>query len=119
MVGRVTIILLVAIAMYLSPLFLLFVGAMRTRRTRIFLFSALAAGCMAGVLLAWSLLPASWPLSFGETLEASINAAKYGHPVEHYAEGAVILMWCASAAGAFVCGGAATLACRASRFRRC
>jgi hypothetical protein len=43
--------------------------------------SVFLLGYMAGGIVAWSLVPAEWPLSFAETLAASIDSSTYGHPL--------------------------------------
>jgi hypothetical protein len=58
---------------------------------RRYIFGTLG-GCLTGVLFVWALLPRDWTLPFWTTLAASVNAAKYGHPVEHYAQGVVVAM---------------------------
>jgi len=44
----------------------------------------------------WKLGTADWSLSFLTTLDASVNAAKYGHPVEHRAEVRIVWLLLAS-----------------------
>ena len=64
-------------------------------------------GYVAGVLFVWTIVPRDWTLPFWTTLAASVNAAKYGHPVEHYAEGIVVaMMFCGVVGAAF--GGTVT-----------
>lgn len=48
------------------------------------------------------MLPAEWSLPFWTTLKATVDAEMYGHAVEHYAQGVVLMMTAAA-----VCGGAA------------
>lgn len=47
--------------------------------------SSIGGFLLAGVL-SWFVLARGWTLSFATTLHASVDAATYGHPVEHYAE---------------------------------
>lgn len=44
-----------------------------------------------GGILSWNLISFHWDMSFWTTLKASVQSEKYGHPVEHKAEG--ILIW--------------------------
>jgi hypothetical protein len=52
-------------------------------------------------VLLWSLGTADWKLSFLTTLEASVNAEEYGHPIESRAERIVVwlLIYSTMAAG--------------------
>ncbi len=54
--------------------------------------------------LIWSLGAADWNLSFLMTLEASVNAEKYGHPVESRAERIVVWLLIYSTFTAVVAG---------------
>ena len=54
--------------------------------------------------LIWRLFTTDWSLSFLATLEASANAAKYGHPVEHRAENMVVAVLLLSTATAVAAG---------------
>jgi len=47
---------------------------------------AMLCGCIGGGLFIWSVVPRTWSLPLWATFAASVNAEKYGHPVEHYAE---------------------------------
>jgi hypothetical protein len=62
------------------------------------------AGCLAGVLFVWAVVPREWTLSFWTTIAAAGNAAKYSHPVEHYAEGIVVAMMFCAVVGAVLGG---------------
>jgi len=42
----------------------------------------------------WRLISGHWSMSFLSTLEASVNAEKYGHPVEHAAESILVMLGC-------------------------
>jgi len=59
--------------------------------------------------LIWTLASADWHLSFLATLEASVNAEKYGHAVEHRAETMVVWLLIFSTFMALVAGGAAAV----------
>ena len=67
-------------------------------------------GYVTGVLFVWSLVPHDWTLPFWTTLAATVNADKYGHPIEHAAEAIVIWMLFAGVAGAVIGGFAAQVA---------
>jgi hypothetical protein len=69
-------------------------------------------GYVAGALFLWTLVPGDWALPFWTTLAATVNAEKYGHAVEHAAEGIVIWMLFAAVAGAVIGGFAAHFAGR-------
>lgn len=64
--------------------------------------AAIFAGYIAGGFLAWLWTRRGWRMSFWDTLTASVNAEKYGHPTEHYAESVLVLMLFACAAGALL-----------------
>ena len=69
-------------------------------------------GYAGGAALIWNLRPSDWKLPLSETFAASVDAVKYGHPVEHYAEAILVWMMFASVAGAVVAGGVTTLLSR-------
>ncbi|MBZ5618764.1 MAG: hypothetical protein LAQ69_08585 [Acidobacteriia bacterium] len=75
-------------------------------------------GYVAGLLFVWILVPRNWTLPFWTTLAATVNAAKYGHPVEHAAEGIVIWMMLGAVVGSFVGGSVAHLVGEFLRRRR-
>lgn len=75
-------------------------------------------GYIAGVLFVWSLIPREWTLPFWTTLAATVDAEKYGHPVEHYAEGIVIGMLFGGVVGSVIGGFSAHLAGRVLGQRR-
>jgi hypothetical protein len=52
----------------------------------------------------WRLGTANWSLSFIETLAASVNSEKYGHPLEHRAETMVVWLLMFSTSTALVAG---------------
>lgn len=53
--------------------------------------SVMVIAFFIGGVLSWNLIPFHWDMSFWTTLKASVQSEKYGHPVEHKAEG--ILIW--------------------------
>jgi hypothetical protein len=65
---------------------------------------AILLGYIGGGTVAWSLVPPEWQMSFRETLAASVNAEKYGHPIEHYAQDIVVMTLFACAVGALIGG---------------
>lgn len=79
--------------------------------------AGILCGFIAGALFVWSLVPSDWKLPLSTTLGATVNAEKYGHPVEHAAEGIVIWMLFAAVAGAVVGGFAAHIARNSLRNR--
>jgi amino acid transporter len=76
----------------------------RTQKRRFGLLfgSAILVGYILGGTLVWSFVPSEWPLSFGETLAASVDEKTYGHPIEHYAESILVVMLFACLAGALI-----------------
>jgi len=66
--------------------------------------AAMLCGFIAGAGFIWMLMPHDWPLPLWTTLAASVNAEKYGHPVEHSAEGIVVWMMFGAVVGAVVGG---------------
>src|ERR1041385_5910820 len=71
----------------------------------------LPVGALCGYLarpsFVWSLVPRDWTLAFWTTLAATVNTERYGHTVEHAAEGIVIWMLFAGVTGALIGGFAA------------
>ena len=63
-----------------------------------------------GGILSWNLIPFHWDMSFWTTLTASVQSEKYGHLVEHKAEGILIWVLFFSVAGAVLTGVAAVAA---------
>jgi len=86
------------------PCYLL-MAAIQRRRTSFLVAVAMLCGYLGGGILVWNLIPSNWPLSLSKTFAASVNAAKYGHPTEHYAEGIVVGMAFAAVMGAIAVGG--------------
>ena len=80
----------------------------RARSSRIIkpvLSASVLLGYIGGAALVWRLLPpATWQISFWQTLAASVDAETYGHPTEHYAENLVVAMFVASGGGALISG---------------
>jgi hypothetical protein len=62
--------------------------------TGVFIIGALGSG-----FAVWQLVPSEWTLPFWTTLKATVDAEKYGHVVEHYAEGVVVMMTFAAVLG--------------------
>lgn len=67
-------------------------------------------GYVAGARLVWTLVPRDWELPFWTTLSATVNAEKYGHAVEHSAEGIAIWIAFGGVVGAIAGGLAARVA---------
>jgi len=62
-------------------------------------------GSCAGGALAWSSVPPDWSLPFRTTMEAAVNAEKYGHAIEHAAENILVFVTFASVVGGTLCAG--------------
>lgn len=73
---------------------------------------AILLGYIGGGMAAWSLVTPEWQMSLQETLTASVNAAKYGDPTEHYAQEIVVMMLFASTVGALISGSLAAVTAR-------
>jgi hypothetical protein len=84
----------------------------RDRLVRRVIGAAILLGYIGAGALVWSLTPPAWKLPFGETLTAAVNAKTYGHPTEHYAQGIVVMMLFACAAGALIGGALAAATAR-------
>ena len=80
--------------------------------------AGILCGYIAGTLFVWFLIPSEWTLPFWTTLAATVNAEKYGHPVEHYAEGIVIGMMFGAVVGAAIGGFSTHIAGTLVRQRR-
>ena len=93
------------------PCYLL-AALIRRRRTSLFIAVAMLCGYVGGATLVWNLLTSDWSLSPSTTFAASVNAAKYGHPTEHYAQGIVIGMAFGAELGAIAAGAVTGLLCR-------
>jgi hypothetical protein len=66
-------------------------------------------GALASGVVVWQLVPSEWTLPFWTTLKATVDAEKYGHAVEHYAEGVVMMMTFAAVIGGATCVGGVAL----------
>lgn len=82
------------------------------RRTSLFIAVAMLCGYLGGATLLWNLLTSHWSLPLSTTFAASVNAAKYGHPTEHYAQGIVVGMAFGAGLGAIAAGGVTAVLCR-------
>ena len=69
--------------------------------------AGILCGYFAGALFVWSLVPRDWELPLWTTVAATVDAEKYGHAVEHAAEGIVVWMLFAGVVGAVIGGFAA------------
>jgi hypothetical protein len=65
-------------------------------RRRVIVTSSFALGLYCGGWLAWSLIASSWAMPFWTTIEASVDAEKYGHLIEHTAENILFVVTLAS-----------------------
>jgi len=101
-----TLVLAAGIPCYLLAAFIL------RRRTSFFIALAMLCGYLGGATLLWNLLTPDWSLTISATFAASVNAAKYGHPAEHYAQGIVVGMAFGAALGAIAAGGVTAVLCR-------
>jgi hypothetical protein len=72
-------------------------------------------GALASGFAIWQLVPSECTLPFWTTPKATVDAEKYGHAVEHYAEGVVMMMTFAALLGGAACAGAAALGIRLLR----
>jgi hypothetical protein len=93
------------------PCYLL-AALIRRRRISLFIAVAMLCGYVSGATLVWNLLTWDWSLSLSTTFAASVNAAKYGHPTEHYAQGIVVGMAFGAVVGAIAAGGVTAVFCR-------
>jgi len=69
---------------------------------RSWVVSSAALGYLLAGTAIWWLTPVAWPLSFPQTLAASMDSRTYGHPVEHYAESLLAVMLVACVCGSAV-----------------
>jgi len=73
------------------------------------------AGALAGGIAVWRLALTDWTLPLRITIEAAVNAERYGRPVEHAAEQILtVLIFAATLCGG-ACAGTAAMAGRMSR----
>lgn len=82
--------------MIISPIVLVTFIATGKSWRNVKIVSAFVVGCLAGGTLLWRFLLFRWDLSFWTTVQASVNAEKYGHPIEHAAENILVLIVFAS-----------------------
>ena len=68
---------------------------------------AVLIGFVAGGRVGWAFVPAQWTASFWTTVEAAVNAAKYGESFEHMAEHALLYVFYSGLLGAVASGVAA------------
>jgi hypothetical protein len=80
------------------------------RRTALVISSTMMTAFLAGGVLSWNLIPFHWDMPFWTTLKASVDSAKYGHPIEHKAEGILIWVLFVSVASAIIAGAVAATA---------
>jgi hypothetical protein len=98
--------LLLLAAMPVVSLVLLF-GRIRRRGPwrNVLIALSFVVGSIGAGAFAWYLVPTDWTLPFLTTLEASVNSAKYGHPIEHTAENILVFVTFACVAGGACCAG--------------
>ncbi|SPE41100.1 membrane hypothetical protein [Candidatus Sulfopaludibacter sp. SbA3] len=87
----------------------------RTHGRGVLITGSFILGALVSVLVVWRLVPSEWSLPFWTTLQAAVDAQKYGHPVEHYAEGFVLILLVAGALGGAVGAGVAALSAKPRR----
>lgn len=85
------------------------------RPARLLAVAAMLCGYVAGAMFVWNLVPGDWTLPFWTTLAATVDSDKYGHPIEHYAEGIVVWMMFGAVVGSVLAG---LLFNRAGKWRR-
>ena len=66
--------------------------------------AAVLGGYVGGALFVWSLVPRDWTMPLWTTFAAAVNAEKYGHEVEHSAEGIAIWILFGAVLGAVGAG---------------
>ncbi len=64
--------------------------------------TALPTAFLIGGMLGWAAVPREWTASLWTTIDASMNAAKYGAAFEHTAERVLMYFMLGGAIGAFV-----------------
>ncbi len=75
-------------------------------------FTAVPLGFLTAGLVGWMLVPAVWPASFWTTVDASMNAARYGGQFEHLAEHALFHVVYLGMLGALLSAAASIVALR-------
>ena len=112
---------LILICLAPAALVILAIEYRRTGRHATALAGACCAvvGFLAGGGAVWKLVASVWHLSFLTTVEAAVNAEKYGHPVEHTAENILVWVLFGGVVAGLISGAGAALALRTrSRLRR-
>jgi hypothetical protein len=87
------------------------------RRSLALACAAIPVGYVAGGLIGWLNVPTEWETSLGMTIDATMNAAKYGSAFEHTAERVVIYFFIGGILGALVAAVGVLVAVR-NRARR-
>ena len=64
--------------------------------------TALPVAFLVGGLLGWAAVPSAWTASLWTTIDASMNAARYGAAFEHTAERVLLYVMIGGAMGALV-----------------
>ena len=78
-------------------------------RRGVLITGSFVLGAVASGFLVWHLVPSGWTLPFWTTLAATVDAEKYGHPIEHQAEQIMTVLFFAAALGGAAGAGAAAL----------
>ena len=87
----------------------------RTSGRSVLIASSFVLGALVTGVAVWHAMPSAWTLPFWKTLEASVNAEKYGHPIEHYAQGVVMALVFSAPLGGAAAAGAAVIGARLTR----
>jgi hypothetical protein len=80
--------------------------------------AAVPLGYLVGGMIGWASVPPEWSASLLVTIDASMNAAKYGPTFEHTAERALLYFVYSGIIGALVTGAASTAVARTIARRR-
>jgi hypothetical protein len=85
---------------------IVFLASLFRRRDRMngLLALAVVAGFLVAGFIGWASVPAAWTASLWTTVDASMNAAKYGAAFEHTAERALMYFFFPAIAGALGTG---------------
>ena len=91
---------------------IVFLASLFRRRDRLNGLAALAVliGFFACGIVGWALVPPQWTASFWTTVDASMNAAKYGSAFEHTAERVLMHFFFPAVLGAVAAGVASLVA---------
>ena len=116
-------VILAALTMMTLLPFVVLVLFFEHRRTRKEAFplataSILLAGFLIGGVIGWSCRPDAWTMPLWQTAEASVNFAKYGHPIEYQAERVLLYFLFAGVLGTVVAALAAPIIIRHSPIGR-